>query len=80
MTGLSKPPINGAMEFLLESGYPKEHVADVDAQKRCPGPRSRLLSFRGDLGHVLGVDIGATKLALQFVEERLFDVASSEAV
>jgi len=62
MTGLSKPTINGAVELLLESGYLKERVADVDAQKRRPGPRSRLLSFRGDLGHVLGIDIGANKV------------------
>ena len=62
MTGLSKPTINGAVELLLESGYLKERVADIDAEKRRPGPRSRLLSFRGDLGHVLGIDIGADKV------------------
>ena len=62
VTGLSKPTVNGAVELLLESGYLNERVDDVDAQKRRPGPRSRLLSFRGDLGHVLGIDIGANKV------------------
>ena len=61
-TGLSKPTINGVVELLLESGYLKERVADVDSQTRRPGPRSRLLSFRGDLGHLLGIDIGADKV------------------
>ena len=61
-TGLSKPTINGAVELLLESGYLKERVADVDGRTRRPGPRSRLLSFRGDLGHLLGIDIGADKV------------------
>ena len=62
MTGLSKPTVNGAVELLLESGYLRERIGDVDAELRRPGPRARLLSFRGDLGHVLGIDIGANKV------------------
>ena len=62
VTGLSKPTVNGAVELLLESGYLTERVAGFDARTRRPGPRARLLSFRGDLGHVLGIDIGANKV------------------
>ena len=62
VTGLSKPTVNGAVELLLESGYLTERVAGLDAATRRPGPRARLLSFRGDLGHVLGIDIGANKV------------------
>ena len=61
-TGLSKPTVNGAVELLLESGYLTERVAGFDGGTRRPGPRARLLSFRGDLGHVLGIDIGANKV------------------
>ncbi len=62
VTGLSKPTVNGAVELLLEAGYLTERVADIDDGARRPGPRARLLSFRGDLGHVLGIDIGANKV------------------
>ena len=61
-TGLSKPTVNGAVELLLQSGYLTERVAAVDDRTRRPGPRARLLSFRGDSGHVLGIDIGANKV------------------
>jgi predicted NBD/HSP70 family sugar kinase len=62
VTGLSKPTVNGAVELLLDSGYLTERVADIDYGARRPGPRARLLSFRADLGHVLGIDIGANKV------------------
>lgn len=61
-TGLSKPTVNAAVEFLLQSGYVTERIADIGDGARRPGPRARLLSFRGDLGHVLGIDIGANKI------------------
>lgn len=61
-TGLSKPTVNAAVELLLQSGYLTERVAAVDDRTRRPGPRARLLSFRGDSGHVLGIDIGANKV------------------
>jgi predicted NBD/HSP70 family sugar kinase len=62
LTGLSKPTVNAAVELLLESGYLTERVAGIDAETKRPGPRARMLSFRGDLGHVLGIDIGANKV------------------
>ena len=62
-TGLSKPTVNDVVELLLEATYVRESVAhDGDrGRPRRPGPRARLLTFRADLGHVLGLDIGADK-------------------
>src|SRR6185437_14428756 len=59
MTGLSKPTVNAAVELLLEQGYVHE---DEPAGAGRPGRRPRLLRFAGDLGHVLGIDIGANKV------------------
>jgi predicted NBD/HSP70 family sugar kinase len=61
-TGLSKPTVNEVVDSLLHSGYVQESVASADDRPRRPGPRARLLSFRSDLGHVVGVDIGANKV------------------
>jgi predicted NBD/HSP70 family sugar kinase len=62
VTGLSKPTVNAAVETLLEAGYLTERVAGTEPDRRRPGPRARLLSFRGEAGHVLGIDIGANKV------------------
>jgi predicted NBD/HSP70 family sugar kinase len=61
-TGLSKPTVNEVVEHLLRDGYVREQLADPEARPRRPGPRARLLSFRGELGHVLGIDVGADKV------------------
>jgi predicted NBD/HSP70 family sugar kinase len=62
-TGLSKPTVNDVVGLLLDATYVRESVAiDGDGDRpRRPGPRARLLTFRADLGHVLGLDIGADK-------------------
>jgi len=62
VTGLSKPTVNEVVELLLEAGYVSESVADGEGRPRRPGPRARLLTFKADLGYVLGIDIGANKL------------------
>ena len=59
-TGLSKPTVREVVEFLIKTGYVSESPAD--GTTRGPGPRARVLSFRADLGYVLGVDIGANKI------------------
>lgn len=59
-TGLSKPTVNQVVELLLEQGFVEETAAAGDAPRR-PGPRARLLRFRADIGHVLGIDVGADK-------------------
>jgi predicted NBD/HSP70 family sugar kinase len=60
VTGLSKPTVREVVEFLIRTGYVSESAAD--GATRRPGPPARLLSFRADLGHVLGIDIGANKV------------------
>jgi predicted NBD/HSP70 family sugar kinase len=61
-TGLSKPTVNDVVELLLEQTYVRENRAGHDGDRpRRPGPRARLLTFRADLGHVLGIDVGANK-------------------
>ncbi|MFN0153225.1 MAG: ROK family transcriptional regulator [Gaiella sp.] len=67
-TGLSKPTVNSAVELLLEAGYLTERLAGVGADTRRPGPRARLLTFRSDLGHVVGIDIGANKVLVVIVD------------
>ena len=59
-TGLSKPTVNAAVELLLEQGY--VHEDDEPAGGGRPGRRPRLLRFAGEIGHVLGIDIGANKV------------------
>src|SRR3954451_16667359 len=76
VTGLSKPIVNGAVDLLLASRYLTERLADVGTSVRRPGPRARLLSFRGDLGHVLGIDVGANKV-LAVVADLTGDVLAS---
>src|SRR5207249_18444 len=60
-TGLSKPTVAEVVELLLRAGYVRESQPDGAGPRR-PGPRARLLRFRADFGHVLGIDIGADKI------------------
>jgi predicted NBD/HSP70 family sugar kinase len=63
VTGLSKPTVNEVVETLLASGYVHELPDDHDgAAKRRPGRPGRRISFRADLAHVVGVDVGANKI------------------
>jgi predicted NBD/HSP70 family sugar kinase len=76
-TGLSKPTVNEVVELLLQSEYVAESLADGESRPRRPGPRARLLSFRGESGHVLGIDIGANKV-LVLVSDLTGHVVRSE--
>src|SRR3954447_14281136 len=76
-TGLSKPTINEVVEPLLADGTVVESVADGSARPPRPGRPARLLRFRADSGHVLGIDIGANKL-LVLVADLNGDVLASE--
>src|SRR3954451_14066481 len=59
--GLSKPTVAEVVETLLRDGTVVESEANGERPAR-PGRRARLLRFRADLGHVLGIDIGANKV------------------
>jgi len=76
-TGLSKPTVNEVVELLLRAGYVHESVTYGELRPRRPGPRARLLSFRADLGHVLGIDIGANKI-LASVADLAGDILATE--
>lgn len=65
-TGLSKPTVSEVVEGLLRTGYVSE-AAPSDGRGR-PGPRARLLTFRADFGHVLGVDVGADKVLVKLAD------------
>jgi predicted NBD/HSP70 family sugar kinase len=75
--GLSKPTVNEVVEGLLGKGTVLESDANGAERPLRPGRRARLLRFRADLGHVLGIDIGANKL-LVFVADLNGDVVASQ--
>jgi len=64
-TGLSKPTVYDVVEALIRDGYvrecPPSSKADGGSASK-PGPRAKLLEFRGDSAFLLGVDIGADKV------------------
>jgi predicted NBD/HSP70 family sugar kinase len=75
--GLSKPTVNDVVEGLLGDGTVLESEANGAERPLRPGRRARLLRFRADLGHVLGIDIGANKL-LVVVADLNGDVVASQ--
>jgi len=75
--GLSKPTVNEVVEGLLGKGTVLESDANGAERPLRPGRPARLLRFRADLGHVLGIDIGANKL-LVVVADLNGDVVASQ--
>src|SRR3954469_863153 len=75
--GLSKPTVNEVVEGLLGKGTVLESEANGAERPVRPGRRARLLRFRADLGHVLGIDIGANKV-LVLVADLNGQVVASE--
>ena len=67
-TGLSKPTVREVVEFLLRTGYVSEAVAGERDGAGRPGPRARVLTFRADLGHVVGIDVGANKILVHVAD------------
>jgi predicted NBD/HSP70 family sugar kinase len=63
-TGLSKPTVNQAVEFLLNAGYLEETPLDLPARALRPGRRGRPVQFRLQSGCVLGIDVGAHHVRL----------------
>jgi predicted NBD/HSP70 family sugar kinase len=68
-SGLSKPTVNEVVEPLLAGPYVEEADGDgAPDRPRRPGPRGRLLRFRADVAHVLGIDVGAAKLVVEVAD------------
>ncbi|MGW2346887.1 ROK family protein [Streptomyces sp. NPDC001661] len=55
-TGLSRPTVLAAADYLVELGWVSEAVSRPATGRGRP---SRIFTFRGEAGYVLGVDIGA---------------------
>jgi len=62
LTGLSKPTVNAIVSSLCVQGYIRESASHPEKSGR-PGPKATSLSFVADVGHVLGLDLGATRVA-----------------
>ncbi|MCA0252556.1 MAG: ROK family transcriptional regulator [Actinobacteria bacterium] len=59
-TGLSNPTVTHVVQLLLDKGYVVETGSGADSpEPKRPGPRARYLTFRSDLGYLLGIDSGA---------------------
>lgn len=60
-TGLSRPTVEGVVDGLIETGLVAEAEAEPgDARRGRPARRFR---FRAEAGHLLGVEIGAHRIA-----------------
>lgn len=60
-TGLSKPTVNEVVDTLVRRGLVAEDASSAEAQPRRPGRPGRMLRFRAESGHVVGIDVGADK-------------------
>lgn len=54
--------MNDVTEFLLREGFIRDFSMVEDDRVRPRGPAPRLFTFCADLGHVLGIDVGADKI------------------
>lgn len=78
MTGLSKVTVREVCDGLLTDGLVDERPPDVE-RPRGPGRPASRLAFRADLGHVLGIDVGADKV-LVLMSDLGGDVVASHRV
>lgn len=62
-TGLSKPTVNEVVEELMRTCHVQEAEPSPRTDPPRPGRRGRPVWFRADQGHLLGLDIGANKVA-----------------
>src|SRR5918995_4833495 len=62
LTGLSKPTVNEIVSRLCAQGYIREGASRSARQER-PGPRATSLSFVADVGYLMGLDLGSTRIA-----------------
>ncbi|MFC5723419.1 ROK family protein [Streptomyces gamaensis] len=63
VTGLSRPTVEGVVEGLVESGLVAEVPAE-EGEARRQGRPARRFRFRTEAGHLLGIEIGAHRVAV----------------
>ncbi|RZU17901.1 ROK family transcriptional regulator [Streptomyces sp. BK239] len=61
-TGLSRPTVEGVVEDLIGAGLVVEKAAEEGAARR-QGRPARRFRFRAEAGHLLGLEIGAHRVA-----------------
>ncbi|MFJ9929211.1 MULTISPECIES: ROK family transcriptional regulator [Streptomyces] len=62
LTGLSRPTVEGVVEGLMEAGLVVERAADEGIARR-QGRPARRFRFRAEAGHLLGLEVGAHRVA-----------------
>ena len=62
VTGLSRPTVEGVVEGLMEAGLVVERAADEGIARR-QGRPARRFRFRAEAGHLLGLEVGAHRVA-----------------
>lgn len=62
VTGLSRPTVEGVVEGLIEAGLVVEVPAEEGGTRR-QGRPARRFRFRAEAGHLLGLEIGAHRVA-----------------
>ncbi|MEU6575720.1 ROK family transcriptional regulator [Streptomyces sp. NPDC046805] len=62
VTGLSRPTVEGVVEGLIEGGLVVERAAEEGGTRR-QGRPARRFRFRAEAGHLLGLEIGAHRVA-----------------
>ncbi|GAA0421774.1 ROK family protein [Streptomyces luteireticuli] len=79
VTGLSRPTVEGVVEGLIESGLVEEAAAEQNAARR-QGRPARRFRFRVEAGHLLGIEIGAHRVAVLLADlsGRVTGAASAE--
>ncbi len=84
MTGLSKVTVSQVVGDLLGAGVVRERLESPADRENRVGRRARVVSFRPEAHHVLGIDIGATQalilvadLAGRIVQEKRLAVSAA---
>ncbi|MEU4494062.1 ROK family transcriptional regulator [Streptomyces sp. NPDC023998] len=79
ITGLSRPTVEGVIEGLIEGGLVVESVPEEGGTRR-QGRPARRFRFRAEAGHLLGVEIGAHRVAalLSGLDGRIIGAGSKD--
>ncbi|MCQ4213834.1 ROK family transcriptional regulator, partial [Streptomyces longispororuber] len=79
VTGLSRPTVEGVVEGLIEAGLVMETTVEEPGARR-QGRPARKFRFRAEAGHLLGLEIGAHRVAavLSALDGRIVGSASKD--